>query len=62
MSLLKKFKQLLCRHEFDWKQLGRRSNDGVWNWSCRKCGRVFSMKYGQKAPGKIVGATLEPKP
>lgn len=62
MSLLKKLKTLLCKHEFYTKDMQYRDKYGIVRWPCQKCGKMFEAECGIDilSNGKCVGKWVEP--
>jgi len=59
--MLTKLKQLLCRHEFDLPEMGKRKEGSfMLDWPCCKCRKVFTVPFGLAVPGKIINSREPP--
>lgn len=41
-------KQKFCNHLFEPKDMKSRNKNGIVEWNCCKCGKVFKEEYGLK--------------
>jgi hypothetical protein len=58
--MIKKLKQLFCRHVFKGCDLQSRDENGMVKWPCSKYGKVFEGEHGLQMSnyGKITGPWL----
>lgn len=56
-SIVRRDRSLFCSHEFKFRDLKPRNNQGLVRWSCHKCKKQFTAENGLKIlnKGKCIG-------
>lgn len=54
LALIVRVKRVFCKHEFNIYDSPGRDAEGMLDWPCYRCGKIFRVPYGLALPGQLI--------